>query len=660
MKADIRWLDDASVFRVGEMAAHSDHAFYADAAEADAGASSLRASLDGEWDFKWSVNSASRPADFYREEADLTGFTKITVPGHMEIAGFDRIHYINTMYPWEGKYYRRPADVLPEHPEGVGTFADADYNPVGSYRLTFDLPEQMAGKRIAALFEGVEQAMFVWINGEFVGYAEDSFTPSEFDLTPYIRNEKNILAVEVHKRSTAAFLEDQDFFRFSGIFRSVSLIARPKLHVEDLDIRPVVLEDLSTGVLNATALLTSVWDSMKDVSGADAADGPTAVIGEPDRIRGTVLFSVYDPDGQPIFEQSVPASRKTQLSGLVLRGVKLWDHGQPQLYKLRVTLTDRMDRLTEVAESTFGFRRLVLREDNTVTLNGRRLKILGVNRHEWNAKSGRCITLDDMRTDIAIIKENNINSVRTCHYPDRMEWYALCDENGISMMAETNMETHGSWMQMGQIHASWNVPGCSSVWEKAVLDRANTMYEWFKNHPAILFWSLGNESYAGTAIAAMHRFFKEKNDGRLVHYEGVVMNREYEDEISEIESRMYATPQECAEYMEKVNKKPFMVCEYMHCMGNSLGGFYEYTDLFAKYPTYLGGYIWDYADQAIEVTDPVTGQKVMRYGGDFDDRPSDYEFSGNGIVFADRTPKPAMQEVRYLYGREAQENGGRA
>ena len=248
------------------------------------------------------------------------------------------------------------------------------------------------------------------------------------------------------------------------------------------------------------------------------------------------------------------------------------------------------------------------------------------------------------------MKKNNINAVRTCHYPDQIPWYYMCDEAGIYVMAETNLESHGSFQKLGAIEPSWNVPGSVSQWREVVIDRARSNYEVFKNHTSILFWSLGNESYAGDDIEAMNRFYKDKNDGRLVHYEGSFHNRAYEDTISDVESRMYAKPYEIEEYLSNNPKKPYILCEYMHDMGNSLGGFDSYMKLIDKYEMYQGGFIWDFIDQALLVKDEVTGREVFRYGGDFDDRPSDYEFSGNGIVFADRKEKPAMQEVRYYYG----------
>ena len=331
-----------------------------------------------------------------------------------------------------------------------------------------------------------------------------------------------------------------------------------------------------------------------------------------------------------------------------LENISPWEHHSPYLYKLNIVLSDE-NGTVEAVPYEIGFRRIEIK-DNIMLLNGKRLIINGVNRHEWSAESGRCITEQEMEWDIACMKKNHINAVRTCHYPDQKLWYELCDKAGIYVMSETNLESHGSWQKAGAIEPSWNVPGSVNEWKEAVLDRARTNFECFKNHPSVLFWSLGNESYAGDVLAEMNRFFKETDALRLVHYEGVANNRKYEDEISDVESRMYAYPKDVIEYLENDPKKPYLLCEYMHDMGNSLGGMKTYMDFLDRYPMYQGGFIWDYIDQALFVEDEITGKKILRYGGDFDDRPSDYEFSGNGILFADRTEKPAMQEVRYYYG----------
>ena len=636
MKADIKWLDDPQVFRVYQLAAHSDHKYFLDYADVETGENRLVQSLNGQWDFCFSINAKSRPEFFYQEDFNAEDFDKITVPGHIELAGYDQIRYINTMYPWEGKDYRRGAFSIENAGSGEGMFSQADYNPVGSYIKRFDLDEQLVGKRTVICFEGVEQAMYVWLNGHFVGYAEDSFTPSEFDLTPYIKETGNILAVEVHKMSSAAFLEDQDFFRFFGIFRNVSIQAKPDVHVEDMWIQPVLNEDNCSGnisldlkvsarnILNVTARFLLV----------DAEDN--AVLS-----KDIDMKISEDENGEEIIYTGSLQKKK-------ISTVHMWDNHSPYLYTAYIELFDE-NGLVEVVPYKVGFRRLEI-IDKVVYLNGKRLVLVGVNRHEWNARTGRCIGIQDMQEDMACIRRNNINAVRTCHYPDQIPWYYMCDEEGIYLMSETNLESHGSFQKLGAIEPSCNVPGSVPQWKEAVVDRARTNFETFKNHTSVLFWSLGNESYAGDDIEAMNAYFKEKKDGRLVHYESVVYNRAYEDTISDFESRMYATPEAVAAYLDNNPKKPYILCEFMHDMGNSMGGLGSYMKLIDKYEMYQGGFIWDFIDQAIMVKDEITGKEVLRYGGDFDDRPADYEFSGNGIVFADRREKPAMQEVRYYYG----------
>ena len=640
MEADIRWLDDPQVFRVGQLPAHSDHPIYQDTEEAAEGRSSLVQSLDGIWEFAYSVNAKSRPVDFYRENTDsaqfdtirdydISEFDEIQVPQHIELAGYDKIHYINTMYPWEGKIYRRPAYTLGKG-LAEGAFSEAEYNPVGSYRKRFHLAEGLRGKRVIICFEGVEQAMYVWLNGRFVGYAEDSFTPSEFDLTPYIKEKGNVLAVQVHKMSTAAFLEDQDFFRFFGIFRNVTLKAIPDVHLEDVWFKPVLNQDNESG---------SVSVSMK----VSATDSQNVTAG----------FILKDREENILVEKSLQLNKENNhLEGTIcvdLESVRLWDNHNPYLYHAYVELKAEDGSLAEVIPYDIGFRRIEI-IDKVVYLNGKRLVITGVNRHEWNARTGRCIGIEDMKADISCMLRNNINSVRTCHYPDQIPWYYMCDDAGIYVMAETNLESHGSFQKLGAIEPSCNVPGSIPQWKDAVLERAKNNFETFKNHTSILFWSLGNESYAGDDIEAMNVYFAEKKDGRLVHYESAYYNRAYEDTISDFETRMYAKPEDVEEYLNNSPKKPYILCEFMHDMGNSMGGLGSYMKLIDKYDMYHGGFIWDFIDQAIMVKDSVTGKDVLRYGGDFDDKPADYEFSANGIVFADRKEKPAMQEVRYYYG----------
>ena len=630
MNADMKWLDNPEVFKVNQLEAHSDHCYYLDYSDMKKEKNPLLQSLNGQWEFAYSKNVMERPVDFYKETFDASGFDKIMVPGHIELAGYDKIRYINTMYPWEGKEYHRGAYSMQATGAEEGMFSEAQYNPVGSYIKYFDLDKNMCGKRIHICFEGVEEAMYLWLNGQFIGYAEDSFTPSEFDLTPYIKEKGNVLAVQVHKMSTAAFLEDQDFFRFFGIFRNVTLKAIPDVHLEDVWFKPVLNQDNESG---------SVSVSMK----VSATDSQNVTAG----------FILKDREENILVEKSLQLNKENNhLEGTIcvdLESVKLWDNHNPYLYHAYVELKAEDGSLAEVIPYDIGFRRIEI-IDKVIYLNGKRLVITGVNRHEWNAKTGRCIGVEDMKADISCMLRNNINSVRTCHYPDQIPWYYMCDDAGIYVMAETNLESHGSFQKLGAIEPSCNVPGSIPQWRDAVLERAKNNFETFKNHTSILFWSLGNESYAGDDIEAMNVYFAEKKDGRLVHYESSYYNRAYEDTISDFETRMYAKPEDVEEYLNNSPKKPYILCEFMHDMGNSMGGLGSYMKLIDKYDMYHGGFIWDFIDQAIMVKDPVTGKDVLRYGGDFDDKPADYEFSANGIVFADRKEKPAMQEVRYYYG----------
>lgn len=609
MNPSIEWLDQPEVFRVGRLDAHSDHVNYS-SKETCERKEALVQNLDGVWDFCYSQNPQVRPQNFYEVDFDGTSFDTIHVPQHIEFSDYDTLHYINTMYPWEGKRYRRPDQTK-------GMFSQDPENPVGSYRMTFDLDDALKDHPVRIRFNGVEQAMYIWLNGEFVGYAEDSFTPSEFDLTPFIKNKDNLLAVEVYKRSTAAFLEDQDFFRFFGIFRSVELIGEQAIHLEDVTIKTVVDSQQKSGQVHV---------ALKVLRGEEA----------------TYRYTL-GKNGQQLLQKTTQATEVD----FKVEDILLWDIDTPELYHVIVEILQD-EEVVSYTPVAFGFRELVVKE-RVMYLNGNRLKLNGVNRHEWNAASGRVITDEDERFDIEFMKDNSINAVRTSHYPNRLSFYERCDEAGIYMMAETNLETHGSWQKMGAIEPSWNVPGDYPIWRDVTLDRAVSNYEWLKNHPSILFWSLGNESFVGETLKEMNAYYKQIDDSRLVHYEGVFYDDAMKPFISDMESRMYASPTDIRTYLSEDPQKPFILCEFMHNMGNSMGGLKEYMELYDEFESYQGGFIWDYIDQAILRKDPLTGQEVLRYGGDFDDRPSDYEFSGNGLLFATRQAKPSIQEVAYYY-----------
>ena len=610
---ELKWLEDPRVFAVNRLDAHSDHTWHTEAGD-------LRQSLDGAWRFAYSASPAARPAGFWQPDASLDGFDEIAVPGHIEMQGYGQIQYINTMYPWDGRHALRPPHIA------------WDDTPVGSYVKTFTLDQALQGKRVCVSFQGVERAFYCWCNGHFVGYSEDSFTPADFDLTAFLQEGENRLCVEVYKNCSGSWLEDQDFFRFFGIFRSVYLYAKPALHIEDLWLQAGLEPDNTTGTLAPRLRLS-------------AAEGAS--------LEGCTLHcTVAAPGGAVLWDAPMPlrADGSGYVYGLPVRlpGIRKWDHSDPALYTVTLTLRDAAGAVQETVPYQTGFRRFGLR-DGVMELNGERIIFNGVNRHEWNPASGRAIGPEDMYRAMETFRRNNINAVRTCHYPDQTLWYELCDQNGIYMIDEANLESHGSWQKMGAVEPSWNVPGSLPEWRDCVVDRARSMFERDKNHTAILIWSCGNESYAGEDILAMSDFFHQNDPGRLVHYEGVFHCRAF-DQISDIESRMYAKPDEIRAYLESRPAKPFILCEYMHDMGNSLGGMESYIRLL-EYPQYQGGFVWDYMDQALWQAG-VRGRR-LGYGGDFGERPTDYAFSANGIVFADGEEKPAMQDLRYWYDTPA-------
>lgn len=606
MEYSLAWLSDPEVFGVNREKPHSDHDFYV---VKDGKRCPLRQSLNGTWRFSYAENPQEREKDFYKEEASLASFGEIQVPGHIQLQGYGKCQYVNMMYPWDGWEDVRPPHIPERH------------NPVGSYVRCFDLEEDLKGKPCYLSFQGVETAFYVWLNGAFVGYGEDSFTPSEFDVTPYVREKNNRLAVEVYQRSSASWLEDQDFWRFSGIFREVFLYAVPKLHARDMKVTADYDEKTGNGALSLALSVT----------------------GDTDRAF-SIRTCVTGRNGQVVFEQEKQGAAEVTVGGTI-PAVLPWSAEIPELYTLSVTLADASGTVIETAETAVGFRTFEIR-NGILCLNGKRIVFKGVNRHEFHAERGRALTEEDMLWDIRFMKQNNINAVRTSHYPNQSAWYKLCDRYGIYLIDETNLETHGSWQKMWGTDLKWHIPGSLPEWKGAVLDRAASMYERDKNHPSVLIWSCGNESYCGDDIAAMAEFFHNV-DKRPVHYEGVIHNRKY-DYITDIESRMYEKPQHIAAYLDANPAKPYLSCEYMHAMGNSVGGMSLYTELEDKYEAYQGGFIWDYIDQALYRT-TEDGSRVLAYGGDFEDRGANYNFCTNGIVYADRTPSPKMQEVKALY-----------
>ena len=604
------WLENPEIFKVNRIDAHSDHLYYEKEEDITLGYDMpLRQYLNGKWKFSYAINQDKRIKDFYKESFNCENFNEIDVPGHIQLQGYDNVQYINTLYPWDGREELRPPHISKE------------YNPVGSYIKYFELKNELKNKKVFISFQGVETAFYLWLNGEFIGYSEDSFTPSEFELTKYLKNGENKLAVEVYKRSSASWLEDQDFWRFSGIFRDVYLYATPKCHVKDLFVKQDLDDTYKNGKLEVNIKLDALEKCM-------------------------VKAYLKDKDEKTICKFNEVEGNENIIFNEVIKNVNLWSAENPYLYTLYIEILDEKNNLIEIIPQKIGFRKFELK-NKIMHLNGKRIIFKGVNRHEFSCKNGRAISKEDMIWDIKFIKQNNINAVRTSHYPNQSYFYDLCDEYGIYLIDEANLESHGSWMKLGKCEPSWNIPGSLPEWKEVVVDRAESMFQRDKNHPSILMWSCGNESYSGTNILEMANYFHKNDDTRLVHYEGVFWNREF-NYISDIESRMYAKPHEIEEYLNNNPEKPYINCEYTHAMGNSCGGMNLYSELEDKYLMYQGGFIWDYIDQAIETTDD-NGNKILAYGGDFDDRATDYCFCTNGIIYANRTPSPKVQEVKYLY-----------
>ncbi len=602
-------IGDPKVFEQNRLPAHSDHVAFKSLAELMTGVSSYRMSLDGVWQFHYSKNADEAPANFFDGDYDTSGWDRIHVPAHIQMEGYDRPQYVNVQYPWDGHEALTP----PEIP--------TQFNPVGDYVKFFTLPKGFKGEKVCISFQGVESGFALWLNGKYVGYSENSFDPAEFDLTDKLVSGENKLCVRVFKWTSGSWCEDQDFFRFSGIFRSVYLYSVPKVHVSDIKIEPVVEENLKKATLSIKAL----------VSGA-----------------GTINLRLSH-EGNKVIEGTVPLSESGETAGSIdINKPLLWSAEEPNLYELLITVKDSMGIVQEVIRQYVGFRRFEMK-DGLMLLNGKRIVFKGVNRHEFSNKNGRVPSREELLTDILTMKRHNINAIRTSHYPDDSALYELCDRYGLYLIAENNMETHGTWepFERGAKDESYVVPKDNDIWEGLLLDRVNSCYQRDKNHPSILIWSCGNESFGGTVIHKMAMLFKELDGHRLVHYEGLFHDRRFPD-TSDMESQMYPSVEAIKEHLKNNKEKPFICCEYTHAMGNSCGGMYLYTDLTDAEPRYQGGFIWDYIDQSITKKDRY-GKDFEAYGGDFGDRPNDYNFSGNGIVYGDRTPSPKMQEVKFNY-----------
>lgn len=618
---DSNIIKNPEIFEQNRLAAHSDHVCYKNELEKIKGKSSLRYDMNGLWKFAYAKNQSLAPCGFEAADYDCKGWDEIRVPAHIQMEGYDVPIYTNTTYPWEADEFIKPGEV-PEI-----------FNPVASYVKYFTIPENMKNKRVCISFQGVESGFALWLNGHYVGYSEDTFDPSDFELTDYIVEGENKLAVRVWKWTSSSWCEDQDFYRFSGIFKDVFLYVVPCAHVEDLSVVPTLNDTFDEGTLSVS--IKADGDGIASVKLYELGD---------------LSVEKYDRAKLLLEEFDIELRDKEICEGSC--GVKnplLWSAEKPNLYEVKIIVKDSHGNETEFISQLAGFRCFEL-VDGLMKLNGKRIVFKGVNRHEFSSVTGRVPNRDEVIKDIVTMKKNNINAIRTSHYPDDSMLYELCDIYGIYMIAENNLESHGTWeaYNKGYVDLDFVVPKDKSQWREMMLDRANSCYQRDKNHPAILIWSCGNESFGGKTIYKMSQLFRQLDKHRLVHYEGVFNDRSYND-TSDMESQMYTSVAGIEKFLAENPEKPFICCEYTHAMGNSCGAMHKYTELSDREPRYQGGFIWDYIDQSIYKKDRY-GKWFLTYGGDFGDRPTDGDFSGNGICYGgEREASPKMQEVKFNY-----------
>ncbi|ERL25141.1 glycoside hydrolase family 2 TIM barrel-domain containing protein [Mitsuokella sp. oral taxon 131] len=605
--SDFEKLADPRYFEENRLPAHSDHIVYRTEEELAAGRSSCYRSMDGLWHFAYAPNLARVPMDFMEAAYDCHDWETIRVPAHIQMEGYGYPHYTNTTYPWDGHECVKQGEIPKRE------------NPVGCYVKYFEAPADW--KQVFISFQGVDCALSLWLNGHFVGYSEDSCTPADFDLTPYLTAGENKLAAMVVRFASGSWLEDQDFWRFSGIFRPVVLYTKPAAHIEDIFVHASPINNYRDGSLAVDCKLLGM--------------------------AAQVDLTLYDENGEQVLALCRDAKDGTCTLSGTLNGAKLWSAEHPHLYRALIRVKDTAGNVQEVTTQNIGFREFKI-DETLMKINGKRIVFKGVNRHEFDCYNGRAMNPALFEQDIREMKRNNINALRMSHYPNSSYIYDLADRYGLYVIDETNLETHGSWMRNGVCKRDENtVPNDNPAWLDAVLARAEAMLERDKNHASILMWSCGNESCGGRDLCEMHAYFRRRDPSRLVHYESIFWDRRY-NATSDMESQMYTKVADIKKFLAVHRDKPFICCEYTHSMGNSNGGMHQYTRLAEEDALYQGGFIWDFVDQAIWRRDRY-GKEMLCYGGDFGDRPSDYSFSGNGIFFSDRRPTTKLQEVKFNY-----------
>ncbi len=567
-------------------------------------------SLNGDWKFKWSKNPAERPMNFFEVNFDVSSWDLIKVPSNWEVEGYGIPIYVNQPYEFT-------TDPNPPH-------IPHDYNPVGSYLTTFSIPRNWKKKEVILHFGAVKSAMYLWVNGKKVGYSQGSKLPAEFNITQYLNSGENTLAVEVYRWSDGTYLECQDFWRISGIERDVFLYAIPEVHIRDFFAEATLDKSYENGILN---LSVEIFNQEFLNEGKEYIL-EAQIYNQSDRLIKSETQK-FVQDAQP----------KSTLSSQIKMGeIKKWSAEEPNLYSLVLKLKDRRGKLIEQTATKIGFRKSEIK-NGQLLVNGVAVYLKGVNRHEHDEFTGHVISKESMIKDIELMKQFNINAVRTSHYPNDPYWYQLCDKYGIYVVDEANIESHG----MGY-HPDRTL-GNNPDWELAHLDRIQRMVHRDKNHPSIIIWSMGNEAGDGVNFVKCSEWIHKFDPSRPVHYERALMNKHVD-----IYSPMYASISRIEDYAKRYSDRPLILCEYAHAMGNSTGNLQDYWDVIEKYDQLQGGFIWDWVDQGLAETDE-DGVKYWTYGGDYgpEDVPSDGNFVINGIVSPDRTPHPAMWEVKKVY-----------
>jgi beta-galactosidase len=615
--------DNPAIVHVGTQKPHSTLMVYPSAELArtgDRAQSPWFLSLNGTWKFRGSLRPSDRPADFYRPDFSDATWDTIPVPSSWQMHGFDIPIYTNIIYPW-------PQD--PSKPPQV-PYA---FNPVGSYRMHFTVPPAWNGRPVYLHFDGVDSAFYAWVNGHKLGYSEDSRTPAEFDLTPYLKAGSNLLAVEVYRFGDGAFLEDQDMWRMSGIFRDVYLYATAKQHLRDYEIHTDLDDQYRDATLRIKGWLTNAAEKDAKVTiTAALSDAAGMPVGQP--ATATVELG---GKSEAVNELSIPVSAPHK-----------WSAETPYLYRLLLTVRNQAGAVLEVIPQNVGFRRVEIR-DGRFLINGQAVLIKGVNRHEHDEVTAKYVSLESMLRDIKLMKQFNVNAVRTSHYPNTPVWYDLCDRYGIYVLDEANIECHHYGNNTG--NRLTNDP----AWQTAYLDRVERMVERDKNHASVVIWSMGNESGDGPNAAAAYHWAKQRDPSRPFHYEGTTSHG---GSNADINSFMYPTPERVKQAAAARPEMPLILCEYSHAMGNSSGGLKEYWDIFYSGTNAQGAFVWDWVDQGIKL--PVPGEyrsntskaTFLAYGGWWEDKNgvrNDNDFNNNGLVSGDRIPHPGLYALKYVY-----------